>query len=218
MRAQRIAPLAVALTVALVTELSEIRKAVIALGQLELRQVIFTERELNIAHFGYFSRVFDRLGILREQCRHFLRRAEIEILRLIAHAVLVIHRLARLNTEQNIVRVGILLAQIVRIVRHDQRQPRLLMQAQYPLIDDRLLTDAVILQLKIEVIFPKDLSKCQGIFLCAFIVAAADPARDLAGKTGRECDQAAAVLAQQVKIDARLDIKALNVRHGNKIG
>ena len=216
--AQCLAPLAVALTVALVAELLEVGKAVIALGKLEFRQVILAEGEFDIAHFGDLSGVFNRLGILGKERRHFLRRAEVEVLRLVTHAVLVIHRFPGLNTQQNVVRVGVLLAQVVRVVRHNERQTRLLVQAQNALVDDRLLADAVILQLQVEMVRTEDLSERQRVFLRALIAAAAEPARDLAGKAGRQGDQPFAVLAQQRKVDARLNVKALDMRHGNEVG
>ena len=95
-------------------------------------------------------------------------------------------------------RVGVLFSEIVRVVRHDERQPRLLVQTQNPLVDDRLLADAVVLQFKIKVVFSKDIRQCQGIFLCTVIVSAAQSARNFTGKAGGECDESLCMLAQEV--------------------
>ena len=54
-------------------------------------------------------------------------------------------------------RVGVFFSEIVRVVRHDERQSRLFMQAQNALVDDGLIADTVILQFKVKVIFSKDI-------------------------------------------------------------
>ena len=95
-------------------------------------------------------------------------------------------------------RVGVFLPEIVRIVRHDERQSCLLVQAQNALVDDGLIADTVILQFKVKVIFPKDLGQCQGIFLCTVIVAVAQSSRDLTGETRRERNESLRMFAQKV--------------------
>ena len=175
--------------------------------------MVLAERKLQIAALGDLAGVLDRLGIVGKQRRHLLGRTKVEALRLIAHAVFVVHGLARLDAEQNIVRVGIFFSKIVRVVRHDEREPRLLVQAQDALVDDGLIADAVVLQFEVKVLGGKDFRQCQGIFLGTVVVAIAEPSRDLTGETRRERDEALGVLAQKIQVDARLDVKALDVRH-----
>lgn len=61
--------------------------------------MVLAERKLQIAALGNLAGVLDRLGIVGKQRRHLLGRTKIEALRLIAHAVFVVHGLARLDAE-----------------------------------------------------------------------------------------------------------------------
>ena len=45
----------------------------------------------------------------------------------------------------------------MRVVRHDKRKARFLVQAQNALVDNSLVTDAVILQFQIKVLRAKDI-------------------------------------------------------------
>ena len=213
LRALLVRPFAIALGEAVGAELFEVCERGVALRHLEFRQMILAEREFQIAALGDLAGVLDRLGIVGKQRRHLLGRTKVEALRLIAHAVFVVHGLARLDAEQNIVRVGIFFSKIVRVVCHDERETRLLVQAQDALVDDGLIADAVVLQFKIKVLGAKDFRQCQGIFLGTIVVPVAEPSRDLTGETRRERDEALGVLAQKIQVDARLDVKALDVRH-----
>ena len=53
-------------------------------------------------------------------------------------------------------RVGIFFSKIVRVVRHDEREARFLVQTQDALVDDGLIADAVVLQFEVEVLGAKD--------------------------------------------------------------
>ena len=119
--------------------------------------MVFAERELQVTALGDPAGIFDRLGIIGKERRHLLGRAQIEALRLVAHTVFIVHGLARLNAEQHIVRVGVLFSKIMRVVRHDKRKARFLVQAQNALVDNSLVTDAVILQFQIKVLRAKDI-------------------------------------------------------------
>ena len=65
-----------------------------------------------------------------------------------------------------------------------------------------------------------EISRAKGLILplltcliLGIVVTIAEPSRDLTGETSRERDEALGVLAQKIQVDARLDVKALNVRH-----
>ena len=57
--------------------------------------------------------------------------------------------------SNRVVRVGVRLRKVVRVVRAHERQVRLLVDAQQALVYDRLLADAVVLKLKIEAVGAK---------------------------------------------------------------
>ena len=106
--------------------------------------------------------------------------------------------------------LGVLRPQVVGVVGADQWDARLLMDAEQIPVHQRLLGDAVVLQFQIEVILPEDLLHGQGVLPGPVVVAVDQPLGDLPGQTGRQGDESLAVLAQQVQIDAGLDVKALH--------
>ena len=65
-----------------------------------------------------------------------------------------------------------------------------------------------------------EISRAKGLILplltcliLGIVVTIAEPSRDLTGETRRERDEALGVLAQKIQVDARLDVKALDMRH-----
>lgn len=112
---------------ALVAKLPEICVAVIARRQLKFGQMILSEGELQIAPLRNAAGIVHRIFVFAEQGLHLLLRAEIKIARLIAHPVLVGEELTGLNTQQHVVSLGILLAQIVCVVGAHHGNPGLLM-------------------------------------------------------------------------------------------
>ena len=141
----------IALGKTVIAQLAQVGTGIVAIRRFELRQVVFTEGKFQPAAVCNTLRVFHRVGIGGKQCLHLLGGTQIEILRLIAHTVFIVHRLAGLNTQQHIMAGRIFLAQIVGIVGTHQRNPRVLMQAQQLPIHRRLFVDTVILQFQIEI-------------------------------------------------------------------
>ena len=98
------------------------------------------------------------------------------------------------------------------IVGGDQGDARLLMEAQQPPVHLPLDRDAVVLELQIVAVLPKQLPHLQGCLLRLLVVPRHQQLGDLSAQAGRAGDQAAAVLPQQVHVNAGLDIKALQKR------
>ena len=88
--------------------------------------MVFAERKLDVAAFGNPRRVFQRLGIRREKLAHLRFRLYIELLRLKFQPVRIVDGLSHLDAHENVLNFRVLLPQIVRVVRRDKRQPRLL--------------------------------------------------------------------------------------------
>ena len=116
---------AVALLVALIAELFQVRQRIVARRELELRQVIFAERKLDVAARGNFRRVFDCFGIRGKELPHLLFGLYIELLRLKFQPVRIVDGLSHLDAHENVLNFRVLLPQIMRVVRRDKRQPRL---------------------------------------------------------------------------------------------
>ena len=193
-------------------QLPQICGRVVSLRQLEFRQMVLAEGELHLAHLRDALRVGHRVRIPGEQCLHLLRGAQIEVLRLIPHPVLVIHGLACLDAQQHVVALGVLLAQIVGVVGAHHGNARLVVQPQDAPVHLCLLPDAVILQFQIEIALTEDILHGQRVLLRALIVPVHQPPGDLARQTRRQRDQPLRMLPQQVEVDAGLDVKALAER------
>ena len=203
---------AVALGKALVTQLAQIGGGIVAGRQLEFRQMVLAEGKFQLAAIRDALGILHSLRVAGEQGLHFLRRAEVEVPGLIAHAVFIIHGLAGLDAQQHVMALGILMAEVVGIVGAHQRDAGLIVHPQQGTVDGGLVRDAVILQLQIEIVLPQNVLQFQRVGLGPIVVAIQNAARDLTGKTRGQADQPLAVSAEQVKIDAGLDVKPLDIR------
>lgn len=88
---------------------------------------------------------------MREQCRHLLAAFEKELVCPDLQPFLIIHRLAGADADQHILYLGILLGQIVHIVRGGQRNITFGGKGDQLRVHPLLLRNAMILQLQIEV-------------------------------------------------------------------
>ena len=93
------------------------------------------------------------------------------------------------------------------VVGADQGDARLLVQAQQAPVHRGLLGNAVILKLQIEVALAQNVLHGQGIFLGPVIVAADQAAGNFTGQARRQADEALGMPAQQVRVNAGLDIE-----------
>lgn len=105
---------------------------------------------------------------------------------------------------------GVLLPEIVGVVGADQGNARLLVQAQQAPVHRGLLGDAVVLKLQIEIAPAQDLLHGQGIFPGPVIVAADQAAGNFTGQAGGQADKALRMPAQQVQVNAGLDIEPVH--------
>ena len=206
------------LPVTLITELFKIGEAVISRRQLELRQVVLSKCKFQAAHLRDLNRILQRPLKGAEEGPHLLLATQVEVPRLIAHPVLIVDGLSGLDAQQHIVGLSVLPAQIVGVVGADHGDAGLLVDAQHPLVHRPLVRNTVVLELQIKSFRSKQLRKLQGTALCVFILAVAQPPRDLAGETRAEGNEAAAVLPQQLHVDPGLDVKSLRPGGGHQIG
>ena len=114
----------------ILTELPEIARRVIALRHLVARHMIVSEFNAHIAALCNFMGIVEGFLRIREQRPHLLLGLDIELSARIAQTILVADLLSGLETEQDIVRLRILLPGVVDIVGGDQWDPGFLMQLQ----------------------------------------------------------------------------------------
>ena len=108
--------------------------------------MILAEGEFKIAHLRDLLGIFQSVLVAHKQRRHLLLAAEVEVLRLVAHPVFIVHRFAGLDAQQDVMGLGVLLPKIVGVIGADHGDAGLLMDLQDRLVHDLLITDAVVLQ------------------------------------------------------------------------
>ena len=164
-------PAAVAPGEALLAQAADIRLGRLVCGHPEFRQVVLAEGELQIAEVRDALRVGEGLRIAAEEGLHLLRGAEVEVLGLVAHPLLVLHQLAGLDAEEDVVALRVLGGEVVAVVGTDQGDARLLVDAEEGLVHHRLVPDAVVLELQVEPVLPEEALHLQGVVLCAVIIS-----------------------------------------------
>ncbi len=95
---------------------------------MKFRELIFSKFKFQIAPLCDFPRIVHRVLIPLEQGAHLLLGSEIKIARLIAHPVLIGQKLSRLDTQQHVMGLCVLLTEIVRVVGADHGQAGLLVE------------------------------------------------------------------------------------------
>ncbi len=143
----------------------------VALGHLEVGQMVPFRLQIDLAHLADQARVVERLGDLAEEVRHLLRRAQVVAAVAHAHTVGLTDQRPRLDAQQHIVRAGLFRIHIVHVVGGDELQVETtaeLLQLAVELAQPR---DVVVLQLEEEVLraehVPIPLKTAQGFLLAA---------------------------------------------------
>ena len=162
---------------------------------------------------GAVERVLD----FAEQRHHLVARFDVERGLLEAHPVRVRHGLAGLDAQQDFVRAGVVLAQIMRIVGGDQRNAGVGRQAIDQRQHARVLLQAVILQFQEEILLAEQVGVFVGQAAGVFVTIGQQRFVDIAAQARRERDQAFGMARQQVLIDARLVVKTFQIAGGDQL-
>ncbi len=179
-------------------------------GDLVAGQQHAPELDRQVAHRRHGSRVGDGLLDLGEGRAHLGGVFEVEAVAGEAHPVLVRDPLAGLDAEQDVVHAGVALGGVVRVVGRHQRDAGSAGHLDDPGPGDVLLRDAVVLDLQ-EIAVAKDPAVLLGDFYGAVDVAGDDPLADLAGEAGRQGDDSLGVRRQQLLVDPRPHVIAVEV-------
>ena len=115
----------VALREALLAQLDEVVEGVAPFRRRELRQQDPVERDLDVAAVGDLERAPHRVLVPGKVERHLLGRLEVELVGAELPVVRVLQRVARLDAEERLVRVGVGGVEVVDVARRDERQAAL---------------------------------------------------------------------------------------------
>ncbi len=181
-----------------------------------MRDPELTERQGQVGHLGDAPAVADRLELVREEGRHLRGVLHVELVRLELEAARRVEVVAGPDAEQDVVRLGLVLADVVEVVGDDQRQADLRRELEELAVEPGLLGQAVVLELEVEVVLAQDLAVLPGHMAGQLPVLDLERLGDLAAQTGRQADQALAVLREVLAVDARLVVVAVDVGVGDE--
>ena len=164
----------------------------------EDREEAFAEFQLEVATVGDFERTPNRVFEADGALHHFGAAFEVKLVGVHPHSVRIGAELPGVDAKNEVLRVGVLAANVVNVVRDNRRYAKLLRKTQRSLQRDLLLRDAVVLQLEIVAVAEKFAVPKRGVagFSVGFgrAVPVGERARDLPGEAAAEANQAFAVL------------------------
>ena len=141
--------------------------------------------------------------------RHLVRRLEVEVLGVELPVVRVLERVARLDAEQRLVRARVLVAQVVDVAGRDERQVPARGQVDELRVDPLLHLEMRVLELDVDVVGAEDLRQPVELGLGVLATALLERLAHAARQAARESDQALRVLLEELPVDARLVVVAL---------
>ena len=113
-------------------------------------------------------------------------------------------------------RLSLLRADVVKIVRQDEWEPNLRCKLKELLVQSLLLRKAVILHLKVEAILTEDVAVTPRKRTRVLPVINLKGTGNLTVKAAGESDQSLGILREVIKINARLVVHAVEVRVGDE--
>ena len=195
----------------LFAELDEVVERLAAVGHGELRQVDAPELELDVAALRDLERSEHRVPVTGEVEGHLLRRLEVELVRPELPVVRILERVGGLDAEECLVRVGGGGVEVVDVTRRDEREAPLRCEPGQLVVDRLLDVETGVLQLDVGVVATEDLLEAVELGLGVAIATFRDRPRDTTGEATGECDHPRRVALEELPVDARLVVVALEI-------
>ena len=138
---------------------------------LEVGKEILAFRKRHVAALGDAHRVPQRVGKILEGLRHLVRRLQKKLTAVVSQPLGIAHRFAGTDAQQDVVRVRVGFAQVVHIVRADEREVQIARNRRHTAVDDALIFDAVPLHLEEEVARTQDVAvRARGLHRFALLL------------------------------------------------
>ncbi len=188
----------------------------VAVRDREVRDAQLAERERDVGHLGDPAGVPDGVEVVGEERRHLVRGLDVELVRVEAHPVRRVEVVPRPDAEQDVMRLGLVLADVMEVVGHDQRQASLRGETQELLVEPALVRHPVVLELEVEPVLAEDLAVLPGEVARQLPVLDLERLGDLPGQARRQPDQTLAVASEVLTIDPRLVVVAVDVGVGDE--
>ena len=164
-----------------------------------------------MAPLGHLEAAPKRVLVAGEVERHLLGRLEVELVRPEAPAIRVLQRVARLDAEERVVTRRVRGLEVVDVAGRDKGQPEALGETGQP-VEGRLLgLEPDVLQLDVRRVPAEDLRQPVELRERVVLAMLRERPRDAAGEAPGQCDQPRRVPLEQLPVDARLVVVALEV-------
>src|SRR5215813_9323323 len=155
----------------------------------KLRKRIIDLVQLQIAALGKLHRAAHNFGSMREELVHLRCSLHIKLIGVELEALWVVNRRGRLYAEQNLMRMRVVLAKVVAVIRRHQRNIQLLLQPKQISMNLLLKLQPLVLNLKKEIPLAENLlilpcSRTRGLVLTCHQVF-----RKLTCQTARKSNQ-----------------------------
>ena len=207
----------VALLQAFFAELDEEVEGLAPVGHRELRQQDPAELELDVAALGDLERAAKRVVVAREVAGHLGGCLEEEVVGVELPVVRVLQRVAGLDAEQRLVGASVLGAEVVDVAGGDRRQARGLGDLGELGQDPPLHLEVRVLKLDVDVVLAEDLDEAVELRAGVARPALLERLADATGEAARERDHAVGVPLEQLPVDARLVVVALEVAEAREL-
>ena len=185
---------------------------VLPVGRRVAGQMHLPEPQGHFALLRHFPGYIHRLRVFREQRRHLRRRLDIVGRILHPQPLLILHIRPRLDANVHILVLVIRLPHIVGVIGQQQGNPRVPVQLQQPFVDARQLGYMLVMLQFQEVVFAKNLPIPAHLLPRRAVVPVRQQLGHLRRGAPRQADQPLPVLLQQFLVNARLVVKALQIR------
>src|SRR5262249_55549513 len=152
-----------------------------------------------------------------EQLAHLAFRLDVALLPEEPEPLGVVEVLARADREQHVVCLGVFLLEVMRVIGGRDGQAELGCEPEHPLRDELLFLDAVVLHLEPEPVRSERAREPFRARLRRRVVPLPQVQRDLTGQARRETDDALAMLRQDLLVDARPAVIALEEAYRGKL-
>jgi hypothetical protein len=182
---------------------------VLTVGQREPGHEVGALGERHLALLGDQEGVVARLGGVGEQRAHLRRALQVVAVAVEAETVGLVEPRTGLDAQERIVGLRVLLVRVVQVVGAQQRDAEVLRDGQERRPGLLLDRQAVIHDLGVEVLLAEDVLEVRRRLAGAVLLAGAQPHVDLARGAAGRGDEALAVALQQVAVEPRLAVLAL---------
>ena len=142
----------------------------VRLGTRELRYEV-PLFEIELAKIGNALRLINNVRMIRKQRAHLFFRLDVALFAFEAESIGVVEILTGADRQQDVVSLGVLATEVMRVVRCYDRQAEVLGQLEHALGDDFFVIDRVVLHFKPEPVGPEVGCVPLGRFLRFFVVS-----------------------------------------------